>query len=161
MAEVDQLYQQLVTQFDQSGRRLDDEFIRFRTETLNQIIMEKGIEIINQLYRKYAKQPCLQLETRYSFPANKFISYKSTLEPCPRMSINVFNSTNQWLRHYETPQGFQLERYLLSLYPKHLLKVSFTPDITNSKLTYLVEIYRVDSQICQVLIESHQADLHY
>jgi hypothetical protein len=46
-------------------------------------------------------------------------------EQTPPMTVTVTDRVGQFMRRYDTPAGFQLERNVASLYPGTVLEISF------------------------------------
>jgi len=62
----------------------------------------------------------------------------------PPMKVKVFDKNGILKKEYDTPPGFQLDRYVMSLHPK--LDISFG---------LLGEDFRVDAHKGETLVERH------
>lgn len=78
-----------------------------------------------------------------------FISKTPYFNKIPPMTVYVLNKQGNELRTYDTPAGFQLEIYLISLYPKATLSLSWPQNKTGTK------DFRIDISTHAGLIETH------
>lgn len=65
----------------------------------------------------------------------------------PSMKVKVYGSDKKPKREYKTPEGFQLEKYVMSLYPNSCFAMRFIED------DFLVEVYEDISK--KKLVEVH------
>ncbi len=147
---LDAYYDELVKIYWEDGK-LGEAFYVKRQQFFSQLVAEKGVTVINSLYSRYAKSELFGLETKFQIPLSLELKYRGRrlgTTYSPRMAINVYKD-NKWCRHYDIPEGFQLEEYLLKINPGKTLKLSFAS--IDNQLYFIAEVFKKTE-----LIETHQ-----
>ena len=79
----------------------------------------------------------------------EFISFCS--EKTPSMKVTVMNNSRKIVNTYDAKPGFQLERYVSSLFPEATLIVYFPKNKDDNKK----KDFQVDVMINNVIVETH------
>ena len=79
---------------------------------------------------------------------NEFISDCS--DKTSKLHVTVYNHLGKMIKIYDTPHGFQLEKYISSLWPNLTLQCQFPLNKNNDKNDFKVSVYDEEK-----LIEIH------
>ena len=69
----------------------------------------------------------------------------------PSMKVKVFDNNKKFKEEYDAPPGFQLDRYVMSLYPKSMISMRFLDRDEYIGKCLCVDIYEKDKFIGRYL----------